>query len=529
MLTMINERATISPGDRLAAIDIGSNSIRLVVAEYLPHGQFRVLDEERESTRLAKSLSLSGRISDEAMDATIQCLRRFQKIAAGFQVSRLRTIGTAAVREAENGRDLCSRSVGELALDIEVISAYEEAHFAFLSVKKAFDISDRNVAIADIGGGSTELVFASAGYVEGIVPMQLGAVRTTELYGGPEQLFGEDYQRLSTQVDKVLKERVGKPPFVPQVLFGSGGTFTSLASMLMAAAGTSDRPEWGYRARRAEVKHLLERLQAMTIKQRRHIAGLNADRADIIIAGLAIIDRLMRRLKVNVVQVHRGGVRDGLLWSMVQQLQPSEAAREDGNAAISQFAQSCGADWNHSSHVAALAREIFEKLREEFDMDASGARIIEVAAMLQDVGYLINYEQHHKHSYHLILNSHLPGFMRHDIELIANVARYHRGARPKRKHDNFRRLAEADQRRVKQLVSILRVAGGLDRSHSQQVELVGVKITDKRITLSIRSAGDAEVDVWAARKRSDLFQKVFDRELIVVASEERPSRQAAAS
>jgi exopolyphosphatase/guanosine-5'-triphosphate,3'-diphosphate pyrophosphatase len=253
----------------------------------------------------------------------------------------------------------------------------------------------------------------------------------------------------------------------------------------------------------------------MTVKQRRNVAGLNADRADIIVAGLAIVDRLMRHLKVNDVQVHHGGVRDGLLWSMVQQLQPPEVESHDQLSAIRQFAESCGADWTHSRHVALLARQILDDLMEPYHLRAEDRKILETAAMLQDVGYLINYDQHHKHSYHLIVNSRLLGFTRRELELIANVARYHRGANPKRKHENFRRLSAQDQQRVRHLAAILRLAGGLDRSHTQQIQAVRTHVNNGQTVLSISAKGDAEVDIWAARRRAASFEKVFQTELTI--------------
>lgn len=506
---------------RVAAIDIGSNSMRLVVAQILPGYDYRVLDEERESTRLAHSLAVDGNLAESAIELSLAALRRFKKIAEGFGVYDIRTIATCAVREAGNGEEFCRRAKDEVGIEIEVISSQMEGQLAFKSVAQAFDIRDMNVAIADIGGGSTEVVYACGGHVEEIFPTNLGCVRVTEEYGINDELFTtpDSLKRLIAGIDKELKPLMKKRPFVPQVLFGTGGTFTTLASMLMMQRGEVGQVEWGYRVHRADVSHMLDQLGKMTLKQRKSLPGLSADRADIIVAGIAVIDRLMHRMDVNMLRIHDRGIRDGLMLSMIEELQPGsaseKAAAEEQRRleAMEAFSRSCGVDMIHTKHVANLAVSLFRQLAPIFQLKETDDEIIFASAMLQDVGYLINYEKHHKHSYSLILNSQLPGFSRYALEIVANVARYHRGANPKKKHGNFTRLSDNDQLRVKQLAAILRIAGALDRSHRQQVSSVEVTAHPDHIFVSIEATGDPEVDLWAARSRTELFCKAFDTEI----------------
>jgi len=232
-----------------------------------------------------------------------------------------------------------------------------------------------------------------------------------------------------------------------------------------------------------------------------------------------VIDRIMARFKVNLLQVHNRGVRDGLVLTMIDQ--SSSISTDDPQqreAALERFAMACSGEPAHGRHVAKLAGKIFTQLAEPFGLAVADQPYLEAAARLQDVGYLINYDQHHKHSYHLILNSNLSGFRPRELELIANVARYHRGAYPKQKHDNFRQLPPEDQQRVRQLASILRIAGGLDRSHSQQVTDVELQwqASDKavpRLTLLAKAAENPEVDIWGARRRVEMFETVFNCKL----------------
>jgi exopolyphosphatase/guanosine-5'-triphosphate,3'-diphosphate pyrophosphatase len=501
---------------RLAAIDIGSNSVRLFVAEALRGGTYRILDEEREPTRLARSVSSEGRLDDESIERTIAALKTFKEIAAGYQVTALRTIATCAVRESRNGPEFCRRVREEVGLEVEVVSGEREARLAFSSVQHAFDLTGRNVVVADIGGGSTEIVFATGNLIESIFSTPLGVVRLTEQCGLGEGADAADFQRglgeLDTVIGNVLKKQTTRPLFAPHLLVGCGGTFTTLAELMMAAKREVDVPVAGYRVSHAEVRHLLERLKKMPIRARRGMPGMTPDRADIIIPGLSIIDALMKRFRVNALAVHTRGVRDGLVREMIDEIEVPAATGDESaqrEAAIERLAAACSGELEHGRAVATLAGRMFEQLAAPLELPPGDRLLLECAARLQDVGYVINYDQHHKHSYHLIRNSRLPGLRPHDVELIANVARYHRGALPKRKHKNLTRLSSDDQRRVQRLAGILRLAGGLDRSRTQQVRDVLVAISETGVRLDVVADQEPQTDIWGAERRTELFEKAF--------------------
>lgn len=503
----------VAAGTRIAAIDVGSNSVRLVVAEVLSSGGYRVLDEERENTRLAASLVKTGQLDPAAVRTTIDALRRFQSITTGYGVAHIKAIGTSALRDAANGREFCARVRRELGLKIDVISAAYEARLAFLSVARAFDVSGREVAIADIGGGSTEIILASSGLVDQIYNTRLGAVRVTEQCDTAGRSNEKGLDRLRRFIDKSLKKQVGKPPIVPDMLFGTGGTFTALAAMIMAVQGQAGQPMWGFRVSRAQIRHLIADLAQMSLDKRSKVPGLNPARADIIVAGLAIVERVMRHLHVNIVQVHTRGVRDGLLLTMVQQGRPQSVSPDERRTAVEQFAQSCGVDLAHACQVARIAASLWEQLAEPLGLRPDDRELIEAAALVANVGYLISFEGHHKHSYHLILNSELPGFEREQLRLLALVARYHRGAPPKQKHPEYRDLNDEDRRRVAALAAILRLALALDRTHQQHVAEVRARVEKDSVQISVKAHGDADVDLWAASRKVELFESVFGREV----------------
>jgi exopolyphosphatase/guanosine-5'-triphosphate,3'-diphosphate pyrophosphatase len=294
---------------------------------------------------------------------------------------------------------------------------------------------------------------------------------------------------------------------------------------------------WGFRVTRAQIRHLVADLAQMTLEKRRKVAGLTPQRADIIVAGLAIIERIMRRLRVNVVQVHTRGVRDGLLLTMISSkfrtlpLPPGEGRGEgelpnsppsdegstlpadERRAAVEEFARNCGVDLAHARQVARIAGSLWKQLAAPLELVAQDRELIESAALVANVGYLINFEGHHKHSYHLIVNSELSGFERRGLQLLANVARYHRGNPPKRRHENYGRLAPEDQRRVASLAAILRLALALDRTHQQHVGEVRAAVRAGSVKIVVEAHGDADVDLWAAERKVELFEKVFGRKV----------------
>jgi exopolyphosphatase/guanosine-5'-triphosphate,3'-diphosphate pyrophosphatase len=301
-------------------------------------------------------------------------------------------------------------------------------------------------------------------------------------------------------------------------MVGSGGTFTNLAGMLKTEredpGERSDTNLQGYAMRRAEVVNLLQRLRAMPLEMRRTVPGLNPQRADIIVAGAAAVARLARRLGTQRIVVNPGGLRSGLLLAMIaERATPGTSAPErpkDRFESVRVFARKCHSSERHCEHVATLAGQLFDGLRGPHALPGEGREILQAAALLHDVGYLINHAKHHKHAYHLIQHAELTGWTAREVELIANVARYHRKAAPKKRHPNFRRLDRPERRLVRALAAMLRVADGLDRTHTQRVSAVGVEAGRTMTRLVLAAATDPQVERWEAERRAGLFNRVFD-------------------
>ena len=308
----------------------------------------------------------------------------------------------------------------------------------------------------------------------------------------------------------------------PELLIGAGGTFEALAKLSMGRFGPTPGPLIrGYDMERSEVRRLLERIRAMSVKDRAKLPGISPNRAEIIVAGAALVLALMKRMTIDRLRVHDGGIRDGLLLTMVHEMFPQDGASsaaedpKDPMRSVRRFSQVCNYERRHCSHVSRLGLQLFDQLVRDHGLtfdgwEATRARVLfHAAALLHDIGYHIDYKKHHLHSYHLILHSALRGFSRREIEIIGQVARYHRKGLPKLKHKAFAKLGLEDRDLVRTLSAILRVADGLDRTHMRLVKSIKLRIEDEFAHFDLEAESDPAVDVWGAERKADLWYKVF--------------------
>jgi exopolyphosphatase / guanosine-5'-triphosphate,3'-diphosphate pyrophosphatase len=501
-----------SSAPRIAAIDVGTNSIRLIVVEVLADGSYRVLDEEREMTRLGQGLVRTGRLAPEAVEKSLEAVGKMKAIADGFAVTELRAAATSAVREAENGGAFRREAWRRHRVRIEVVSPDEEAHLAFESAVRRFPLDGRAVAVVDIGGGSLEVVLSAGSVVDQVHSLPLGAVRLTEKYLRSDPLRDKHWKTLRKAIDASIRREIGKPPFTVEVIVGSGGTFTALGGMVRFEREGHEGNPHGYAVTRAEVTRMLARFLEVPEAQRREIPGMPPQRADIIVAGTAVVARLARHLRCRQIVVNDGGVRDGLILAMIQDLGlagTGAAAAPTRMDAVRRFARRCLANERHGEHVAVLAGQLFDGLRHRYRLPPGSREILVASALLHDVGFLVNHSKHHKHAYHLIMHSDLAGWSAREIELIANVARYHRRAYPKRSHANFARLARPDRDLVRRLAALLRLGVALNRSHQQLVSGVLVHPRSERVTVVAAARREPLVELWDARRKAGLFEKAF--------------------
>lgn len=510
---------------RLAGIDIGSNSIRLMIVEVMENlSNYRVLDDHKETTRLAHGLTVSNKLTPEAMAHSLNALRRMKALVDAHKIDHLEVIATSAVREASNGQEFIQLIKAHLGLQIEVITPEEEGRLSFLSAHRRFDLHDQQVMLLDLGGGSGELIFAAHGVVEEIHSLPIGAVRMTEACIQHDPPRKSDLKALRKRLKKLLSDEMPVAAFHPHYMIGAGGTFTALANISLRMRGLERRGVGGYEMTRSDVRHVLDHLCFLPLAARRTVPGLNPDRADIIIAGIAVIERIMKWMQVNRLVIHDQGVRDGLLLQMIEKhyglrkLEPTPTA-EDPEAlqlAAKQFGTLCGLDEAHATQITKLCGELFDGLQEPMRLPASEKTILLLAAWLHEVGTLVNYEKHHHHSYHLIVHGNIRGMTPRQREIVALVARYHRKATPKKKHEAFARLNSADQATVLRLAAILRLADGMDRSHTRSIKQVKCSVRGNLVHVAMQADSYPEIDIWGASQKGRLFEKVFGKELELV-------------
>ena len=503
---------------RLAAIDIGTNSIRCIVVEADHKGGYKVLDDEKSTVRLGEDLSRTGAISPQASARALEAVSRFRKLLAGMKVRAVEAIATSAIRRASNGQELLDALSGAFGHEIRIISGVEEAELAMVSAQRHFDMEYKRYAVFDIGGGSLEITTALGNHIEECYSLDLGAVVMTEQFLTHEPVRPADLQKLQRHVRANLKKQAAGSKVQLHTLIGSGGTITAIGSMAMNALGKSYASIHGYEVLRSEVVHLLAMLTRKSLPERRLVPGLNADRADIIVAGIAVVEELMRFFGANQLLVNERGIREGLIIRAMEKhgLIPAAPAPRTWRESALDFVRSCHVDEPHSLHVAGLALSVFDTLSVPFNLKKADRKLLEAAAILHDVGYFIAYSSHHKHSYHLIRHAELFGFTPREREVIAQIARYHRKSLPKRKHDTFQSLNEEDQQRVERLGGILRLADGLDRSRSSAVRSISCEFGGTVVTVRLSGSEDMSLEIFGATAKKDLFEKAFGMRVVFV-------------
>jgi exopolyphosphatase/guanosine-5'-triphosphate,3'-diphosphate pyrophosphatase len=505
---------------RIAAIDIGTNSIRCIIAEASNDGKFKILDDEKATVRLGEKLAMTGMISDEASNRAIEAIQRFQKIVSGLHVEVVEAVATSAIRTASNGKELVAILSKELGHEIKVISGEEEAELTAASSLSNFDMYGKRYAMVDIGGGSVEIVMACGNHVEEFYSLDLGAVVMTDRFLISDPISADELNKLQRHLRASLKRTFTGKRVSVDTLVGSGGTLTALGYMAMQMRKDNYVSIHGYEVLRSEVVHLLAMLIRKDLKGRRTIPGLNQDRADIIVAGVVLIDELMRFFDANRVLVNERGIREGLLIRAMKRLglTVEKSTPPTWRDSVNDFARSCHIDEPHAAHVANMALSIFDALALPFGLKKPERKLLEASAILHDSGYFISYGSHHKHSYHLIRHAELFGFTPRERELIAQIARYHRKSIPKRKHDSFQNLRESDQVTVARLGGILRLADGLDRRRSGLIQDVSCQFCGTIITVHLIATEDISVEIFGANAKKDLFEKAFGSTVVFATS-----------
>jgi exopolyphosphatase/guanosine-5'-triphosphate,3'-diphosphate pyrophosphatase len=522
---------------RLAAIDIGSNALRLRIVEVDPPAlgpdgprftPFRDVFVDRAPVRLGQEVFTRGFIEPGVIGAACEALRRFRAAMDGAKVDRYRAVATSAAREAQNGDLFVERAEREAGVHVEVIEGTEEARLVQLAVAERADIRGRTVLLVDVGGGSTELTLmpgrgasrAQPAFASFTRSLPVGTVRLVEAFlEGRGPIDAEHRSLLEEYVDRIFGEAV---PTIRElcegnvdVVIGTGGNIETLADLCPVPGAFSV----GRSIEVAAMERLLDDLCARSVDERTSRYALRPDRADTIVPAATILSRIARAFQRTSISAPGVGLKEGVLVDLarrhfIPEDFPAEAAAL--NDACLRLGRRYHFDEAHGTLVARFAVRLFDDLAARHRLGPRDRILLHAAALLHDIGDFVRYEGHHKHTYYLIANSDLMGLTPSERSIVANVARYHRKSVPHLDHDNFRALTREDRGKVKAMASVLRLADALDREHRAKVTEVTGRLDAETLVLEVSGAPDRELEEWTVRAKAGLLKEALGLDVRIV-------------
>ncbi|MGC8552876.1 MAG: Ppx/GppA phosphatase family protein [Phycisphaerae bacterium] len=504
-------------GLRIAAIDIGTNSLHMVVVEVTQQLGFKVLSSEKDLTKLGHSALVKHVLTRSSMEHTLSVLGRYRRIAQQLECDRILAYATSAVRESVNGGDFVQAAKERLGMDVHVISSSEEARLIYLAVRQGVDFQDQPVLIVDIGGGSAEFIVGTAQKALMLESRKVGASRLTQQFVHSDPISRRDLRALQKHIKKLLRPvlRRAKELGVRRII-GTSGTMENLAAMCAGLHGEEEtRRRILSRMLREDFDDIFTELLQMDVDERRGIAGLDPGRAEQILAGAAVVNYVFEQINAPAIDVSDRAMREGMIIDYMQTHWPkvrlSVEVQDPRRRSVIELGRRCNYDEKHHQQVSRLAMELFNQLKRVHHLPDKYRELLEYAALGHDLGWHIGHSGHHKHSYYLLKNGDLEGFAPLEIDIIANVARYHRRSFPKKSHEAYMSLAPAERTVVCKLAALLRLAEALDRGHWGNVRALHSRITATAVSVRILTQADPELELWAARHKADMFENVFGR------------------
>lgn len=501
---------------RLAAIDIGTNSVHMIVVRVRPDLSFEVVDREKEMVRLGAGGLDGRRLTDSALDAALQALSKFHRLAESHRVDEILAAATSATREAENGAEFLAAVAAKTGIRPRVISGTEEARLIHLAAVYGVDVKRAKAVVIDIGGGSVEITCGGE-RPQLAKSFKVGVIRLTERFVKTDPLSERDLRRLVKHIQGETQAHVKAIVNAGyDRVIGTSGTILSLGTMA-AHAMTGEAPEElrNLRVPAKQIRRIREKVTALPLADRLRLPGLEPRRADLVVAGSVLLDTILRQLGADEITLCDLALREGLILDYVHRHR-GEIARADRypdvrRRSVVELAERCHYRPEHAAQVARLALSLFDQTRGIHGLTDRERQWLEYAALLHDIGVHISYEKHHRHSYYLIKHGDLRGFDPEEIEVMALIARYHRRATPRKGHPGYSDLPSPRRKAVKVLAACLRLAEGLDRSHAQVLDSVRLDDGGADYRLQLNTVGDTELELWAAGRHVTAFEEVLGK------------------
>ncbi len=518
----------------LAAIDVGTNSIHMVVARIQPLlPAFTVIAREKTTVRLGDRCKTTGNLTPAAMARAITSLRRCQDIAHSLHAEQIVAVATSAVREAPNGQEFLQQVEAELGLWINLISGVEEARRIYLGVLSGMNLHGQPHVIIDIGGGSTELILGDGQEPRSLSSTKVGAVRLTSEFVTTDPVSDAEFAGLKAYIHGMLERSIEElqanllPGEKPR-LIGTSGTIEAIAILHSREKfGTVPTPLNGYEFSLVELRHWVSRLRQLSYVERSAIPGMSERRAEIIFAGALILQEAMTLLGTDSLVICERSLREGVVvdWMLAHGLIEDRLRYQSSvrQRSVLKNAHKYQVNLQHGERVAEFALTLFDQTQEILHFWGHEEReLLWAAAILHNCGHHVNHASHHKHSYYLIRNAELLGYTEMEIETIANLARYHRKSNPKKKHENYRSLTSKQHRRiVDQLSPLLRLAVALDRRQIGAIREVQChyQAASRELHLRLWAAvpqDDCALELWSLDNKKDSFESTYGIKLIPI-------------
>ena len=486
----------------------------MIVVRVRPDLSFEVIDREKFMVRLGAG-GLDGRaLTAEAMSSALQAVLTFRRLAESHEVDEILAVATSATREARNGGEFLARIARETGVRPLVITGAAEARLIHQAAVYGVDVGGGRAVVIDIGGGSVEITLGTATSILLARSFKIGVIRLTERFIKSDPLSERDENRLVRHVRADISRHCEQITAIGfDRVIGTSGTILSMGAMAATAVrGTPPNELRNLRVSAKQIRRLRKEVREVDLEQRLAIPGLDPRRADLVVAGATLLDTILRRLGAQELTLCDLALREGLVLDYVRrnkrQIAQVDRIPDVRRRSTIELAERCNYYSAHSQQVARLALALFDQTRALHGLTDREREWLEYGALMHDIGVHISFPRHHRHSYYLIKNGDLRGFDPDEIEVIALIARYHRRGTPKKTHVEYARLAAPLRRTVRMLSSILRVAESLDRSHAQVVSGLELQDRGRDLLLQLKTAGDAELEVWATRSHLGPFEKL---------------------
>jgi exopolyphosphatase/guanosine-5'-triphosphate,3'-diphosphate pyrophosphatase len=514
----------VGPNGRVVSfIDIGTNSVRLLIVRLNPNHSFSILSQQKQQVRLGEGEFEEEEILPEATERLVVVCKKLTELARSFNTDEFVAVATSAMREAANQQDILHLLRQEALLDVRVVSGQEEARLIYLGVSSGIHLGERKAFFIDIGGGSTEIAVGGGQNYQYLESFKLGAIRLSNLYLSVDatgSVSPEHYKKIQHHVkDAIIHSVQMIRKQKPDIAVGSSGTIINLGEIAQKnfhQNGNSGDKVLLYK----DLRKVIDLLCSLPLEQRRKIPGINPERADIIISGAAILDMFMKELVLDSITITSRGLQEGLLVDYLSRMDsfPLLGELSPRQRSVLQLGRSCGINEVHARTVTALVLELFDsaKVLKLHNLGDGERELLEYATFLHDIGSFISYTNHHAHSYYIIKNSELLGFDQNEVNFMANIARFHRKKTPRKKDPEILDLDSQERETLRILTTFVRLGESLDRSHAALIQHVRFSGVDKdTLSLEIIARGDCQLEIWGVEAEKKAFEKTFSKKLVL--------------